>query len=360
MKNILVTGGAGFIGSNFIHHVLGQNHEIRVLNLDALTYAGNPDNLAEFESNERYDFIHGDIRDIKLIKSVLTDNKIDTVVHFAAESHVDRSIEKPTEFILTNVIGTANLLDTCLIYWDGLDSVNKPGFRFLHISTDEVFGSLSKNAPAFSETTPFSPNSPYAASKASADLLVRAYFKTYGFPAIISNCSNNYGPYQYPEKLIPLIILNCLDGRPLPLYGDGLQIRDWLYVEDHCEALLSILKKGLIGHSYNIGGGNQPSNLEITRQICRIMDRLKPNSSYAPHEQLITFVKDRPGHDRRYAMNISKISKELGWQPSHDLNVGLEKTVRWYLANMDWVEKVRNRPSYKEWIDKNYNRREKI
>ena len=360
MKNILVTGGAGFIGSNFIHHILGQNHEIKVLNIDALTYAGNLDNLADLESSSRYDFIHGDIRDTKLIKTVLTDYRIDTVVHFAAESHVDRSIVNPTEFILTNVVGTANLLNASLAFWDGLDSIRKTAFRFLHISTDEVFGSLSKNDPAFTEKSPYSPNSPYAASKASADLLVRAYFKTYGFPAIISNCSNNYGPYQYPEKLIPLIILNCLEGQPLPLYGDGLQIRDWLFVEDHCEALLSILKKGIIGHSYNIGGSNQPSNLEITRQICNIMDILKPDSSFAPHEQLITFVKDRPGHDRRYAMDISKISKELSWQPSHDLSEGLEKTVRWYLANLDWVEKIKDRPSYKGWIDKNYNRRMKI
>lgn len=360
MKNTLVTGGAGFIGSNFIHHLLGQNQEIKVINLDALTYAGNLDNLAEFESNNRYVFIHGDIRDAALIKSILTGGKIDTVVHFAAESHVDRSIENPIEFILTNVVGTANLLNTCLAHWNGLDPVHKSEFRFLHISTDEVFGSLSNNDPAFSESTPYSPNSPYAASKASADLLVRAFYKTYNFPAIISNCSNNYGPYQYPEKLIPLIILNCLEGRPLPLYGDGQQIRDWLYVEDHCEALFSILKAGLVGHSYNIGGGNQPSNLEITRQICHIMDKLKPDSTFVPHERLITYVKDRPGHDRRYAMDISKISKELGWQPNHDLAEGLEETVRWYLAHMDWVNAVRNRPSYKEWIDKNYNQREKV
>jgi len=360
MKNILVTGGAGFIGSNFIHHILGKNHEITILNFDALTYAGNMDNLADLDKNNRYDFIHGDILDADLTKSILTNYRIDTVVHFAAESHVDRSIENPIEFIMTNVVGTSNLLNTCLAYWNELDTINKSKFRFLHISTDEVFGSLSEYDLAFSEKTPYSPNSPYAASKASADLLVRAYYKTYGFPAIISNCSNNYGPFQYPEKLIPLIILNCLEGQPLPLYGDGLQIRDWLFVEDHCEALISILEKGTIGDSYNIGGSNQPSNLEITRQICHIMDMEKPDSPFAPHEQLITFVKDRPGHDRRYAMDISKISNELSWLPDHDLCVGLEKTVRWYLANLDWVEKIKARPSYKEWINKNYNKREKI
>jgi dTDP-glucose 4,6-dehydratase len=310
-------------------------------------------------SDPRYSFVQGDIRDLDRLSAFFSDHRVDTVVHFAAESHVDRSIDNPSEFVLTNVVGTSNLLNVCLDHWKSLSGDHKENFRFLHISTDEVFGSLSPNDPSFTEESAYAPNSPYAASKAASDHLVRSYFKTYGLPAIISNCSNNYGPYQFPEKLVPLIILNALEGAPLPLYGDGLQIRDWLFVEDHCDALQTILKKGQPGQSYNIGGNNQPTNIEITRQICEILDDLLPNSPKIPHEQLITFIKDRPGHDRRYAMNISKISRELGWEPKNKLHEGLKKTVRWYLENTEWVEKIMNRPTYNDWIKLNYSGRGK-
>lgn len=360
MKNILVTGGAGFIGSNFIQSILAHNSNISITNFDSLTYAGNLDNLVNVASDPRYTFIHGDIRDLDHLGILFSKNCFDTVVHFAAESHVDRSIENPSDFVLTNVVGTSNLLNDCLNYWRGLSGDEREMFRFLHISTDEVFGSLASNDPPFTEDTPYSPNSPYAASKAASDHLVRSYFKTYGLPAIISNCSNNYGPYQFPEKLIPLIILNALDGLPLPLYGDGLQIRDWLFVEDHCDALMTILKKGLPGLSYNIGGNNQPTNLEITQKICGILDEMLPNSPQRPHKQLIKFINDRPGHDRRYAMDTSKIFHELGWKPKYDLTNGLKDTVRWYLKNIEWVEKIKNRPTYNDWIRLNYSGREKV
>lgn len=357
MKNILVTGGAGFIGSNFIHYALSKEKDIHIVNLDALTYSGNLDNLKTLKESERYRFIKGDICNQEGISCLFRQNQFDAVVHFAAESHVDRSIQNPMQFIQTNVVGTANLLRNSLDYWERLDQKAKSSFRFLHISTDEVFGSLEKDEPAFSETTPYAPNSPYAASKASSDHLVRSYFHTYKFPAIITNCSNNYGPYQFPEKLIPLIILKAIKGEALPIYGDGQQIRDWLYVNDHCRALWSVLKKGKTGETYNIGGGNQPTNLEIVNTLCAILDKELPDSPYKPHKQLIRFVDDRPGHDRRYAMNIGKIKKEIGWKPAENLDSGLQKTVDWYLKNMDWVEKIINSPDYRDWMRANYAKR---
>jgi dTDP-glucose 4,6-dehydratase len=359
-KNILITGGCGFIGSNFIHFLLTNHPDVSITNYDALTYAGNEDNLADISADPRYFFVHGDIRDTDQLKSLFSKRQFDAVIHFAAESHVDRSIENPAEFILTNVVGTDNLLNISLDQWKRSDASLRANFRFLHISTDEVFGSLAEGDAPFTETTPYAPNSPYAASKAASDHLVRAYYQTYGFPAIISNCSNNYGPFQFPEKLIPLMVLNGLEGQPLPIYGDGLQIRDWLYVEDHCAALIAVLKKGKPGQSYNIGGNNQPTNLDITRQICEILDNLIAGSPKNSHEKLITFVKDRPGHDRRYAMDTTKIRSEIGWQPKYDLNTGLNKTVHWYLENKAWVENIKKRPAYNEWIEQNYAGREKI
>jgi len=357
MKNILVTGGAGFIGSNFIQHLLSQRDDLNITNFDALTYSGNLDNLIAIQDAERYRFIRGDICNQEGVECLFQQYRFDAVVHFAAETHVDRSIKDPMRFIQTNVVGTANLLQAALVYWEKLDAQAKSAFRFLHISTDEVFGTLEKDDPAFSETTPFAPNSPYAASKASGDLLVRSYFHTYNFPAIITNCSNNYGPYQFPEKLIPLMILNALNGKPLPVYGDGQQIRDWLYVEDHCRALVDVLENGTLGETYNIGGDNQPANLEIVKTICAILDELRPAPDGQPHENLIQFVTDRPGHDRRYAMDTRKIEKTLGWKPKEDLRSGLRKTVSWYLENPAWVQKILQRPAFKDWIDTNYSRR---
>lgn len=357
MKKILITGGAGFIGSNFIHYLLNHKNNTCVTNLDALTYSGNLDNLKDFQDSDRYHFIKSDICSAEGISCLFQKNDFSAVVHFAAESHVDRSIRNPMQFIQTNVVGTANLLDQCLSYWERLDGKEKKDFRFLHISTDEVFGSLSRKEPPFSETTPYAPNSPYAASKAASDHLVRSYYHTYGFPAMITNCSNNYGPFQFPEKLIPLVILNAIDGRELPIYGDGQQIRDWLFVEDHCRALLSVLEKGQVGETYNIGGNNQPTNLEIVHNICAVLDELLPDSDFKPHQQLIRFVDDRPGHDRRYAMNIDKIGKAIGWQPKENLESGLMKTVRWYLENSKWVDNVIHRPDYLEWMQANYTRR---
>jgi dTDP-glucose 4,6-dehydratase len=357
MKKILVTGGAGFIGSNFIHYILKHRKNMHVTNLDSLTYSGNLDNLKIIQNSEKYQFIKGDICDSDGINCLFRKYDFSAVVHFAAESHVDRSIRNPMQFVETNVLGTANLLGQALAYWKRLDSKSSRAFRFLHISTDEVFGSLSSDDPPFSESTPYAPNSPYAASKAASDHLVKSYFQTYGFPAIITNCSNNYGPYQFPEKLIPLMILNALNGRELPVYGDGQQIRDWLYVEDHCRALLNVLEKGQTGETYNIGGNNQPTNLEIVHKICAILDKLVPDSEFAPHEQLVRFVSDRPGHDRRYAMNIDKITAALGWQPKEDLDSGLKKTVKWYLKNTEWIEKITNRPDYRQWMQANYSGR---
>jgi dTDP-glucose 4,6-dehydratase len=357
MKNILVTGGAGFIGSNFIQHLLAQRDDLLVTNYDALTYSGNLDNLKSVQDSERYRFIRGDICNPDGVNCLFQQYHFDTVVHFAAESHVDRSIKNPMQFIQTNIVGTANLLQAASAYWDKLEAHAKSTFRFLHISTDEVFGSLEKDEPAFSESTPFAPNSPYAASKASSDLLVRSYFQTYNFPAIITNCSNNYGPYQFPEKLIPLMILNAINGKPLPIYGDGQQIRDWLYVEDHCRALVDVLEKGSTGQTYNIGGGNQPTNLEIVKAICTILDELRPAEDEQPHENLIQYVTDRPGHDRRYAMNTAKIQTELGWQPQENLQSGLRMTVIWYLENMEWVQKILQRPAFQDWLQVNYTLR---
>lgn len=357
MANWLVTGGAGFIGTNFIHHILSIRQDVTVVNFDLLTYAGNPDGLSMYAGNPRYRFIKGDICDRKQVDAALRDNCIDTIVHFAAESHVDRSILGPMRFVMTNVNGTATLLDAARDYW-GREGKDIPGEkRFHHISTDEVFGSLKPDEPAWTEASPYMPNSPYAASKAGSDHLVRAYGHTYGLPVTISNCSNNYGPYQFPEKLIPLVILNAVNGKPLPVYGDGQQIRDWLYVEDHCEAIRLILEKGKPGETYNIGGMNQPANLTIVKTICSLLDELVPDPSFCPHEKLITYVQDRPGHDRRYAMDSTKIKRELGWSPKYTLETGLRKTVEWYLANQDFVQKLANRSDFKNWMDENYTER---
>jgi dTDP-glucose 4,6-dehydratase len=353
MKNLLVTGGAGFIGSNFIHYLLHEYRDIRIINLDALTYAGNLQNLNDISDPARYTFFQGNICDRDVIDSIFHQYQIDTIVHFAAETHVDRSIDNARSFIETNINGTYNLLESARDYCT--DPVQNKNFRFHHISTDEVFGSLEPGEAPFSEKTPYSPNSPYAASKAASDHIVRAYFHSYGLPVTISNCSNNYGPYQFPEKLIPLVITNALSGKPIPVYGDGRQIRDWLYVEDHCEAISFILKKGIPGETYNIGGSNQPENIEIVENICSILDIL--SSSNNPHRKLINYVTDRPGHDRRYAMDISKIQKELGWFPKWDLKKGLEKTVKWYLQNQDWVKSITDREDYQNWLDNNYSLR---
>jgi dTDP-glucose 4,6-dehydratase len=354
MRNILVTGGAGFIGSNFVSFLLEREHEIHIVNLDALTYAGSLENLKELPAPEKHTFIHGDIREPDTVARVFTEHKIDTVVHFAAESHVDQSIRGPAPFIETNVLGTLALLEAARGAW-----LTQPGeplrrFRFHHISTDEVYGSLEPDDPPFSDTTPYAPNSPYAASKAASDHLVRAYAHTYGLPAVISNCSNNYGPRQFPEKLIPLVIINAVDGRPIPIYGDGRQIRDWLYVRDHCEAIWSVLKDGRVGETYNIGGNVQPTNLEMVQEVCSILDERLPDSSFTPHSSLITFVADRPGHDRRYAMDSSKIRRELGWKPQETLESGLRRTVDWYLDHMQRVRAIRESPYFQQWLKHNY------
>lgn len=353
MQNVLVTGGAGFIGSNFVRYLLKAEPDVRVFNLDVLTYAGSLENLKDLPDASRHTLIQGDICDSKLIGDLFRENQIDTVVHFAAESHVDRSILGPAPFIQTNIVGTFNLLEAARQVW-GADGLTR-GTRFHHVSTDEVFGSLDASDPAFTETTPYEPRSPYSASKASSDHLVRAYFHTYGLPVTITNCSNNYGPYQYPEKLIPLMILNALQGKPLPVYGDGKQIRDWLFVDDHCEAIYLVLKSGKSGETYNVGGGNQPYNVDLVNEICSILDELKPaEKSYS---DLISYVNDRPGHDRRYAMDITKIRTELGWAPKHDIESGLRATIQWYLDHMDWVETIMNQAGFGDWLDKNYARR---
>lgn len=357
MQNVLVTGGAGFIGSNFVRHTLAASQDVQIINLDALTYAGSPENLKNLPGADRHHFVKGDIRDRGLVDSLLRTHRVDTIVHFAAESHVDRSILGPEPFIQTNVVGTFTLLEAARQYWLVERGPGSVGHRFHHVSTDEVYGSLGPDDPAFSEDTPYSPNSPYAASKASSDHLVRAYGHTYGLGATISNCSNNYGPYQFPEKLIPLMILNAESGKPLPVYGDGQQIRDWLYVEDHCEAILAILKDGLAGETYNIGGGNQPANLTIVRTICDMLDEFRPRST--SHSELIQYVADRPGHDRRYAMDIAKIRRELGWTPRHSLPDGLRETVEWYLANAAWTAQIRKQMDYQTWMERNYEKREK-
>lgn len=357
MKNVLVTGGAGFIGSNFIRYLLRTETDIRILNFDALTYAGNRDNLADLEEDLRYRFVQGNICDAAQVDSVIREYQIDTIVHFAAESHVDRSILGPRQFIETNVMGTFTLLDAARNYWLKESVFPLDSVRFHHVSTDEVFGSLKPGEPAWTEETPYAPNSPYAASKAASDHLVRSYGHTYGLPYTITNCSNNYGPYQFPEKLIPLIILNAMEGKPLPVYGDGGQIRDWLHVEDHCEAIHLVLAKGETGSTYNIGGENQPANLSIVETICDILDEIDTIPAHKPHRKLIQFVKDRPGHDRRYDMDTRKIRAELGWSPRHTLDQGLLDTVRWYLSHPEWVASIRQKHEYEGWLDANYKSR---
>jgi dTDP-glucose 4,6-dehydratase len=351
---ILVTGGAGFIGSNFVLDWLAR-HDEPVLNLDALTYAGNRRNLSTLDGDARHVFVHGDITDRALIDRLLTQHQPRAVVHFAAESHVDRSILGPGAFIKTNVEGTFTLLEAARAYWSGLAADPKAAFRFLHVSTDEVYGSLAPDAPAFAETHPYEPNSPYAASKAASDHLVRAWHHTFGLPVVTTNCSNNYGPFHFPEKLIPLMIVNALAGKPLPVYGDGLQVRDWLYVSDHCSAIRTVLADGRPGETYNVGGWNEKPNIEIVRTICRLLDELRPGGegSYA---RLITSVKDRPGHDRRYAIDARKIERELGWKPAETFDSGIRKTVQWYLDNPGWVAEVQS-GAYRDWVDTQYGAR---
>jgi dTDP-glucose 4,6-dehydratase len=349
---ILVTGGAGFIGSNFILQWIALESD-SVLNLDKLTYAGNLKNLAAIEGTRRYRFEHGDIADRTLVGALLRRERPRAVVHFAAESHVDRSIHGPDDFIQTNVNGTFSLLEETRCYCAQMAEAERKAFRFLHVSTDEVYGSLGPLAAAFTETTAYAPNSPYSASKAASDHLVRAYFHTYGLPVLTTNCSNNYGPHQFPEKLIPLIILNACTGKPLPVYGDGENVRDWLYVEDHCEAIRAVLKGGRTGETYNIGGRSEKKNLEIVKTICAVLDELRPNDPVVPHEKLITFVKDRPGHDRRYAMDASKIERELGWKPRETFESRIRKTIRWYVEHEEWVRAVTS-GSYRQWMKKQY------
>jgi len=360
MRNVLVTGGAGFIGSNFVHYLLRVDPNVRVVNLDVLTYAGSLENLKDLPDHDRHALVKGDICDAGFVKRLLEQYHIDTIVHFAAETHVDRSILAPEQFIQANVVGTYNLLEAARAVWLEGNASGTGEVRFHHISTDEVYGSLKPNDPPFTETTPYAPNSPYAASKAASDHLVRAYSHTYGLPVTITNCSNNYGPHQFPEKLIPLMILNALEGEPLPIYGDGKQIRDWLYVEDHCEAIWMVLQGGKLGQVYNVGGDTQPTNLDIVRALCAVLDERFPDSPYVPHQDLIQHVADRPGHDRRYAMDIGKIRRELGWDPRESLESGLEKTVDWYLAHPGWVAAIRARGGYQHWMERNYAEREVI
>lgn len=339
MQTLLVTGGAGFIGSCFVRRAF-ERGDTRVINLDKLTYAGNPDSLPDCD-HDRHLLVQGDIGDTELVRSLLQQHKPDAIVNFAAESHVDRSIDGPLEFVQTNVVGTCQLLEEVRRYMDCLTAQQKETFRFLHVSTDEVYGSLGDTG-LFTETTPYSPNSPYSASKAASDHFVRAYLHTFGLPVLITNCSNNYGPFQFPEKLIPLMILNAVEGKPLPVYGDGLNVRDWLFVEDHCEAIETVLRKGRVGECYNIGGNNEQANIDIVKTICAAVDRLKPGLAHSPCESLITYVTDRPGHDRRYAIDASKIRDELGWEPKQAFASGIELTIQWYLDNEQWVERVQS------------------
>ena len=338
MKNILVTGGLGFIGSNFIRLLIKDGSFEKIINFDKQTYAGNPENLRDIEDDESYKFLKADICDGDKVSEVLKEFQIDAIVNFAAESHVDRSIDGPEPFVQTNVVGTLRLLEAFKAYYNSQSEERKSSLRFLHVSTDEVYGSLTMNDPAFRENTPYAPNSPYSASKASADHLVRAYNHTFDLPTLTTNCSNNYGPYQFPEKLIPLMILNASEGKSLPIYGDGSNIRDWLHVEDHCSGILSVLKEGRVGETYCIGGASEKTNLEVIDTLCRTLDRKFPER--APHNQLKTFVKDRPGHDHRYAIDFSKINNELGWQPSYSFEEGMEQTVQWYLNHQEWCENV--------------------
>lgn len=349
---ILITGGAGFIGSNFVLDWLAQSDEV-VVNLDALTYAGNMTNLTSLTGDARHMFVKGSIANSDLVARLLREHSPRAVINFAAESHVDRSIHGPEDFIQTNIVGTFRLLEAVRAYWHGLEATAKASFRFLHVSTDEVYGSLEKNAPAFTEEHRYEPNSPYSASKAASDHLVRAYHHTYGLPVLTTNCSNNYGPYHFPEKLIPLMIVNALAGKPLPVYGDGQQIRDWLYVKDHCSAIRVVLSRGKPGEVYNIGGWNEKPNIEIVQAICALLNELRPRADGKPYRELITYVADRPGHDRRYAIDASKLEHELGWRPDETFETGIRKTVQWYLDNADWVASVQS-GQYRDWISKQY------
>jgi len=349
---ILVTGGAGFIGSNFVLDWIEAIGE-PVINLDKLTYAGNLENLAALAGDGRHVFVRGDIQDDDMVDKLLREHQPRAIIHFAAESHVDRSIHGPAEFIQTNINGTFTLLEAARRHWSALGDEAKRRFRFLHVSTDEVYGSLGPREPAFAETHPYQPNSPYSASKAASDHLVRAYFHTYGLPTLTTNCSNNYGPYQFPEKLVPLVIANALAGKGLPIYGDGMNVRDWLYVGDHCAAIRTVLARGAVGETYNIGGCNEKPNMEVVKTICRLLDEMHPDSPVTPHDKLITYVKDRPGHDRRYAIDAAKIGRELAWRPAQTFETGICSTVRWYLDHQDWVRHVQT-GTYREWIAEHY------
>ncbi|MFT0621461.1 dTDP-glucose 4,6-dehydratase [Ectopseudomonas guguanensis] len=352
---ILVTGGAGFIGSNFVLDWLAQSDE-PVINLDKLTYAGNLENLASLEGDARHLFIQGDIGDSALLTRLLAEHQPRAILNFAAESHVDRSIHGPEDFIETNIVGTFRLLEAVRAYWNALELQAQQAFRFLHVSTDEVYGSLGKGEPAFTEKHQYEPNSPYSASKAASDHLVRAYHHTYGLPVLTTNCSNNYGPYHFPEKLIPLMIVNALAGKPLPVYGDGQQIRDWLYVKDHCSAIRRVLEAGVLGETYNVGGWNEKPNLEIVRTVCALLDELRPRADGQPYQQQIAYVTDRPGHDRRYAIDATKLATELGWKPAETFETGIRKTVQWYLDNQTWVNNVLS-GDYRQWMETNYRGR---
>ncbi|MEP6933474.1 MAG: dTDP-glucose 4,6-dehydratase [Nitrospirota bacterium] len=350
--SIVVTGGAGFIGSNFLLDWF-RHHDEAIINIDKLTYAGNLESLASLQGDTRHQFVRGDIGDSAIMTKLLAQHAPRAIINFAAESHVDRSIHGPEEFIQTNMVGTFRLLEAARRYWDGLSADNQALFRFLHVSTDEVYGSLDLDEPAFTEDRRYEPNSPYSASKAASDHLVRAYHHTYGLPVVTTNCSNNYGPFQFPEKLIPLVIHNALAGKSLPIYGDGLQVRDWLYVEDHCRAIRQVLSAGQIGDTYNVGGGNQRVNLDVVSTLCRILDELRPRNDGKSYQKQMTFVKDRPGHDRRYAIDATKIEQELGWKPAETFETGLRKTVHWYLDNQPWVQNVTS-GTYRSWIETNY------
>lgn len=352
---LIVTGGAGFIGSAVIRRVLATT-DWQVINLDKLTYAGNLENLKAFANDPRHLFVQGDIGDRALVDRLLAEHKPRAVINFAAESHVDRSIHGPGEFIQTNVLGTFNLLESVRSYWSTLPADAQSQFRFLHVSTDEVYGTLTPTDPPFTETNPYEPNSPYAASKAASDHLVRAWHHTYGLPVLTTNCSNNYGPYHFPEKLIPLIILNALDGKPLPIYGDGQQVRDWLFVQDHTRAIARVLEAGRLGETYNIGGWNEKANLDVVKTICAKLDALRPRADGQSYASQITFVKDRPGHDRRYAIDARKIERELGWKPQETFESGIQKTIQWYLDNHEWVDGVKS-GDYRQWVDKQYGQK---
>jgi dTDP-glucose 4,6-dehydratase len=350
---ILVTGGAGFIGANFVLDWIATSDE-PVVNLDKLTYAGNLETLASLKNNPNHIFVQGDIGDSALVDRLLAEHKPRAVVNFAAESHVDRSIHGPEDFVQTNVLGTFRLLESVRGFWSALPADQKTAFRFLHVSTDEVYGSLSKTDPAFTEENKYEPNSPYSASKAASDHLVRAWHHTYGLPVLTTNCSNNYGPFHFPEKLIPLMIVNALAGKPLPVYGDGMQVRDWLYVKDHCSAIRRVLEAGKLGETYNVGGWNEKPNIEIVNTVCALLDELRPKADGKPYKEQITYVTDRPGHDRRYAIDARKLEAELGWKPAETFDTGIRKTVEWYLANSEWVRNVQS-GAYREWVEKQYD-----